>query len=180
MADRILVETPFLRCIDRDGWFFVERPNASGVVTLVPLTPEGRLVLVEQPRVPVGRNTIELPAGLAGDEAGHTGEALEAAARRELRKETGYDAGRLSLLANCVTSPGVTSEVVTFFLATELVKVGDGGGIGDESIRVHEVPLDEVRGWLRRREAEGVLISAKVFAGLYFAAEALPGAGASH
>jgi ADP-ribose pyrophosphatase len=171
MTDRIVADTPFLRCIDRDGWFFVERPNATGVVALVALTREGRLVLVEQPRVPVGGMVIELPAGLVGDEPGHGGEALESAAGRELVEETGYRAGRLELLARCATSPGMTSEVLTFYLATELDKVGPGGGTGDEQIRVHEVPLAELRTWLRRRESEGVVVSATLASGLFFAGQ---------
>jgi ADP-ribose pyrophosphatase len=169
MADRILVETKFLRCIDRDGWFFVERPNAHAVVTIVPLLSDGRIVLIEQFRVPVGRNVVELPAGLVGDDPAHDGEELEAAARRELIEETGYDAHRMTALAMCTTSPGVVNEVANFFLATELVKVGDGGGTEDEDIRVYEVPLAEAAAWLQARAAAGSLISAKVYAGLYFA-----------
>jgi ADP-ribose pyrophosphatase len=169
MADRILVETPFLRCIDRDGWTFVERPNASGVVLVVPVTRDRRALLIEQYRVPVGRKVVEWPAGLVGDEPGNNGEELEAAARRELMEETGYRAGRVEQIATCTTSPGVTSEVVSFFLATELSKEGKGGGTGDERIDVFEIPLDEVRSWLRQREAAGSLVSAQVAAGLYYA-----------
>jgi ADP-ribose pyrophosphatase len=174
MADRILVETKFLRCIDRDGWFFVERPNATGVVTLVPVTTDGRIVLVEQFRAPVGRQVIELPAGLVGDEPDHPSEDLEAAARRELIEETGYDARRLIPIARGATSPGVVNEIVQFFLATDLVKVGDGGGTAEEQIRVHVVPLADAATWLAGREAAGAVISAKVYAGLFFAREATP------
>jgi ADP-ribose pyrophosphatase len=169
MADRILVETKFLRCIDRDGWFFVERPNASAVVTIVPLLSDGRIVLIEQFRVPVGHMVVELPAGLVGDDPAHDGEGLEAAARRELIEETGYDARRMVPLATCTTSPGVVNELANFFLATDLVKVGDGGGTDQEDIRVHEVPLSEARTWLQAREAAGSLISVKVYAALHFA-----------
>lgn len=177
MPDRVLVETKFLRCIDRDGWFFVERPNASGVVTLVPVTDDGRLVLIEQYRPPVKRNVIELPAGLVGDE--HELETLEAAAHRELREETGYDAGRMSLLATCATSPGVTNEESNFFLATKLTKVGTGGGVQGEEIRVHEVALTDVRSWLAQREATGILVSMPVFVGVLFA-QAFAAGGATH
>jgi len=169
MADRILVETKFLRCIDRDGWFFVERPNAHAVVTIVAVTSNRTIILVEQFRPPVGRTVIELPAGLVGDEPARADEGLEAAARRELIEETGYDARRLIPIANCATSPGVVNEIASFFLATDLVKVNDGGGVEGESIRVHEVPLDSAGEWLRQRAAEGLLISAKVYSGLFFA-----------
>jgi ADP-ribose pyrophosphatase len=171
MTDKILVDTPFLRCIDRDGWYFVERPNANDVAVLVAVTPQGRLVLVEQPRAPVGKKVIELPAGLVGDEPGHGGEALEVAAARELVEETGYRPGRLEQLARCATSPGMTSEVITFFLATELEKVGPGGGTADEQIQVHEVALPELRSWLQRREGEGMVISAILGSGLFFAGQ---------
>jgi ADP-ribose pyrophosphatase len=172
MADRILVETKFLRCIDRDGWFFVERPNAHAVVTVVPVTSNGTIILVEQFRPPVGRTVIELPAGLVGDEPARAGEALETAARRELLEETGYDARRLIPIANCATSPGVVNEIASFYLATDLVKVHDGGGVDGEEIQVHEVPLAGAPAWLQQRAAAGTIISAKVYAGLFFAAQA--------
>ena len=169
MPDRILLETPFLRCIDRDGWFFAERPRIDGVVAIVAVTAERRLLLVEQPRVPVSARVIELPAGLAGDDPGHGGEALEVAAHCELIEETGYRAGRLEPLGRCPTSPGMVTEVLAFFLATDLEHVSAGGGIPGEQIQVHEVPLDEIAVWLRQREHEGRLLSATLFAGLALA-----------
>ena len=172
MADRILAETPFLRLVDHDGWAFVERTNARAVVVIVPLTPERRLLFVEQHRVPVGRNVIEFPAGLVGDEPGHEHEDLIAAARRELLEETGYQAATLRLVSTSATSPGMTSELVRFILASDLTKVGTGGGTPSEDIRVHEVALREARAWLTERERQGTLLAAKVFAGLYFAHEA--------
>jgi ADP-ribose pyrophosphatase len=168
MPDRVLAETRFLRLVDRDGWTFVERPQITGVVTLVAITDEGRLLLVEQPRKPVGGATIELPAGLVGDEPGMADEGLAEAARRELLEETGYDAASMELLATCATSPGMTNELVTIFRARGLRKVTAGGGVAGEDIRVHEVPLAEVDAWLAARAAEGFTIAVKVYSGLYF------------
>ena len=76
---------------------------------------------------------IDLPAGLAGDGPGT--EELVTAARRELLEETGYDARRLTLLAHAPTSPGLTTEVVSFFRAAGLKKVAAGGGIEGETDR---------------------------------------------
>jgi len=171
MTDRILATTPFLRLIDRDGWIFVERPNSTGVVTIIPLTPERRLLLVEQFRAPLGRKVIEFPAGLMGDEPGHENEDPVASARRELIEETGYEARDLEMVATTATSPGMATELVHFILAWNLVRVGAGGGVGGENIVVHEVPIADGRAWLREQEAKGLVIAAKVFAGLYFAEE---------
>jgi ADP-ribose pyrophosphatase len=171
MADRIVAETRFLRMVERAGWFFVERPNSKGVVTIIPRGPEGRLIFVEQFRAPLDRNVIEFPAGLMGDEAGHEDEDPVASARRELIEETGYQANDMELVASTATSPGMANELVHFVLAWNLVRVGAGGGIDNENIVVHEVPMAGVRAWLREQESRGLVIAAKVFAGLYFAGE---------
>jgi ADP-ribose pyrophosphatase len=169
MPDRVLAETPYLRLIDRDGWFFVQRPHANDVVMLIAVTDEGRLLLVEQVRPPLGRPVIELPAGLVGDEPERAGESLAAAAGRELEEETGYRAETVEPLATCATSPGMTSEIVNLFRARGLRKVAAGGGVGGERIVVHEVPLPEVHDWLEARAREGAAISIKVYAGLHWA-----------
>jgi ADP-ribose pyrophosphatase len=171
MADRIVAETRFLRMIERKGWYFVERPNSKGVVTILPLTRERRLVFVEQLRAPLGRKVIEFPAGLIGDEPGHENEDPVVAASRELVEETGYAAQDLERVATTATSPGMANEMVHFVLAWNLDRVGPGGGVDNENIVVHEVPIAESRAWLREQERKGLVIAAKVFAGLYFANE---------
>jgi ADP-ribose pyrophosphatase len=171
MADRILGESRFLRLIERNGWTFVERPNSNGVVTILPLTRERRLIFVEQFRTPLGSNVIEFPAGLMGDESGHENEDPVVAASRELIEETGYQAQDMELVATTATSPGMANEMVHFVLAWNLDRVGPGGGIDNENIVVHEVPIGEARAWLRARERDGLIIAGKVFAGLYFANE---------
>ncbi len=159
----------YLRLVVRNGWEFVERPGIHGIVLVVAVTPADRLLLVEQWREAVAANVLELPAGLAGDAESPAGEPLEEAARRELVEETGWDAAAMERLAVGPPSAGVTSEIVTFFRARRLSKVGAGGGVDGEAITVHEPPLASVEAFLAERQAEGVLVDPKVWAGLWFA-----------
>lgn len=157
----------FLRLLERDDWEFSSRANARGVVILVPVTDDGRLVLVEQYRIPVQARVIELPAGLIGD-VDDRDESLATAARRELFEETGFEAGSWSTLLRCPSSAGMSDEIITFMQATALRKTGPGGGDPSEDIQVHCIPLAEVDGWLRGRVAAGMLIDPKIYAALYW------------
>jgi ADP-ribose pyrophosphatase len=66
------------------------------------------------------------------------------------------------------SSSGITSEIITFYIAEDLWRVGPGGGTHGEDITVHEVPLEAVDAWLEARSAEGILVDPKVYTGLYF------------
>ena len=161
-----IAEGRFLRLLKRGSWEYVERVNVADVAVLVPITAENEIVLVEQYRIPVQATMIELPAGLVGDEDGRRGESLRAAANRELEEETGYRANCLTLLARSPSSGGMTSETVAFLHATGLRRVGSGGGVDGEDIRVHVVPLNDLMRWLPDREREGCLIDPKIYAGV--------------
>lgn len=165
-AGRILAEGDYLRLIRRDGWEYAERSNARCAVIIVAVTPEDRLLLVEQFRVPVNAPAIEMPAGLVGDI--HGDEAIEDAAIRELEEETGWRAERVELLMQGPTSAGMSNEVIAFARARGLNRVGPGGGDDSEDIIVHEVPRAEAAAWLCRKAAEGYAIDPKLYAGLYF------------
>ena len=167
-----LADGQHIALVRRGNWEYAARKNGSGIVGVVAVTNDRRLVLVEQDRPPVNRRVIELPAGLAGDDDRHRDEDLADAARRELLEETGYAAREMRRLAAGAASAGMTDEVITLFLATGLTKTGAGEGDGSEDITVHEVPLDGVLDWLAVREADGCLIDLKVYAGLYFASRA--------
>jgi ADP-ribose pyrophosphatase len=65
-------------------------------------------------------------------------------------------------------SAGFGTEVLTFFKATGLKIVTEGGGDDSEDITVHEVPLRTVKSWLLKQESETVCIDPKIFTGLYF------------
>ena len=157
----------YLSLLERDGWEFASRSNASGVVVIVPVTESGEIVLVEQYRKPVAASVIELPAGLVGDLA-DPDESILVAARRELEEETGYAAGKLEILMACPSSAGMSDEVITFVLATELERVGPGGGDSSEDIEVTVVPLAQVDAWLARQQAAGKPMDPKIFAALYW------------
>lgn len=163
----IVTKGKFLSLVKRGTWEYVTRPNITGIVGILAITDEGKMILVEQFRPPVNRRVIEIPAGLAGDDA--TSEELEVAALRELEEETGYRAERMEMVASGVSSAGLTDEVITLFRATGLKRVGDGGGDEHEEIEVHEVPLDDVRPWLERRVKDGALVDLKIYSALYFA-----------
>ena len=158
----------FLALVKEGHWEYADRTNASGAAIIVAVTQDQKLVLVEQYRIPVHARTIELPAGIIGDEPGGSGEAQAEAAGRELTEETGFEAGRIEELTRGPASSGLTSETVTLFLATQLRRNGPGGGVAHEDITVHEVPLVEVQEWLQAKANSGLLIDPKVYAGLYF------------
>src|SRR5262245_60504288 len=69
-APTLLYRGKHLQMVSHCGWEACERVKATGVVTIVAVTNDGRLILTEQFRPPVGRRVIEMPAGLAGDIAG--------------------------------------------------------------------------------------------------------------
>lgn len=164
----ILFTGKFLSIVKEGRWEYAERVNATGAAIIVAVTDERKLLLVEQYRIPVHTRTIEMPAGIIGDEAAHSRESQAEAARRELREETGYDAERMEILTTGPASSGLTSEVVTLFRASGLRRVSAGGGVAHEEIIVHEAPLDDVHAWLEAKARAGLMIEPKVYAGLYF------------
>lgn len=169
--DQVLAEGRFLRFGIRNGWEYALRKGISGIVGIVAVTKDRRLVLVEQYRPPLDARVIELPAGLVGDEAGSESEEILDGARRELREETGYEAGRWEVLCQGPVAPGSLGEVQHLVFAGDLRKVGPGGGEAGEDLEVHEVPLSEIDGWLRGCEDAGLMIDLKVYSGLCFVRE---------
>lgn len=166
-ASETVWEGRFLTVQVAGTWEYAARKGdiAAAVIVAIEEGPSGEardrhVILVEQYRVPIGRNCLELPAGLVGDET--AGESVALAAGRELEEETGYRAARIDDLGVFHSSPGMTSESFNLVRATGLTKVGDGGGDGTENITVHRVPLAEVPAFVAAKRAEGVAVDAKM------------------
>lgn len=165
----ILGEGKFLRLVKQGRWEFVERNNARGAVAIIAVTKDHQLILTEQFRPAVGCPVIDLPAGLSGDIVGEEDEALTVSALRELEEETGFTAKRLKHVADCSSSPGLTSEVISYFFSRQVTRISDGGGVEHEEIVVHTPSLRTIKRWLTRQKAQGKMIDVKVYVGLYFA-----------
>ncbi len=157
--ERIAWEGRFLAAKTRGKWEYVSRTRNIGAAVILAFDA-GHVLLVEQYRVPLGCNCLELPAGLVGDET--AGEAAETAAIRELEEETGYRASRMTDLGRFHSSPGMTSEGFTLLRAEGLRKVGAGGGVAGEDIAVHRVPVEDVHLFVQAKRAEGCAIDVKL------------------
>ncbi|MDO4817525.1 MAG: NUDIX hydrolase [Akkermansia sp.] len=155
----------FLNLARVGRWEFCERVNDTRAAMIFACTPDNKVLLVEEFRPPVGTRCLCFPAGLVGDVAP---ESAAAAATRELEEETGYTAANMQFLFSGPSSPGLTSEMLSFFLASGLSRVSQGGGVDGENITVHEVPMDSIDSWLAQKDAEGILVDARIYAGLYF------------
>ncbi|MGD0656055.1 MAG: NUDIX hydrolase [Thermoguttaceae bacterium] len=168
---RILAEGKYVRLVARGRWEWAERTNTSGAVVILALTSDRRMVMIEEYRRPLDARVVELPAGLVGDKPGTGEEDLIEAAKRELLEEAGCVSDRWRHLTEGPSSPGLTNERYTMYLALDARKVSDGGGDESEDIHVRLVPLDQVEQWLDEQRRGGLLVDPKVYAALYFAAK---------
>ncbi|QIG81748.1 NUDIX hydrolase [Stakelama tenebrarum] len=140
-------------------WEYVGR--ARGIQAAVILAIEdGHVLLVEQYRVPLGQRCLELPAGLIGDE--DEGDTAHSAAIRELEEETGYQAERMEVLGKFFSSPGMVSEGFTLLRARGLTRIGPGGGVAGEDIKVHRVALSDIADFVAAKRDAGVAMDVKL------------------
>ncbi len=110
-----------------------------GAVCIVPITENDRVVVERQYRYPIGRVTLEVPAGkLNGRE-----EDPEKAARRELLEETGAEAGELIYMGEFYPAAAYTDEIIHLYLARELT-FGEAHPDEGEFLRVDLMPLDDL------------------------------------
>ncbi|HEX7820225.1 MAG TPA: NUDIX hydrolase [Sphingobium sp.] len=164
LPEEVHWEGRFIVAKSRGRWEYVSRSRGIGAAVILAIEEgsDGRhVILVEQFRVPLGRRSIELPAGLVGD-GDEADEAPSLAAARELEEETGYRATSMDDLGKYHSSPGMVSESFTLFRARGLTRVSDGGGTPGEDIIVHRVPLDGLAPWLAEKRSEDYAIDVKL------------------
>ena len=121
-------------------------------VAIVALDAADRVVLVRQPRAGARRRLLELPAGILED-----GEEPLAAARRELREETGLRGGDWRLLASFFTTPGFSDELMHVYLASGLDE-GEPEPDDDEQLEIVRVALADVPALLETVEDAKTLV----------------------
>jgi ADP-ribose pyrophosphatase len=155
----------FVRAMRRGKWEYASRTNDIGAVVIL-AEHDGKVILIDQPRVPLGRRCVELPAGLVGDLDPNA--TVEATAIKELEEETGFTADRVERLGEFFASPGMVSEGFTLVRAIGVRKVGEGGGDASEDINVHLVARADIPAFIDWKRREGFAVDVKLLLFLNF------------
>ena len=140
----------------------------GGSVVLLPIDSDGNLLFVHQYRHAVGRDLMELPAGTRDGE-----EPFEECAAREIREETGMEAGRLLKIGGFYLVPGYSTEFMGVFMATEL-KENPLQADEDEFLQVEKIPLKQAiemaeQGRIQDAKSLAALLLARPHLEKYFA-----------
>lgn len=145
------IKVPNGRIVD---WDFVGHKGACAVI---PVTSDGKILLVKQWRNALDRFTLEIPAGgLDGRD-----EPMMTGAARELEEETGYHSDHLEFLLSLKTTVAFCNERIDVFVARDLVKTRQKLDI-DENIEVYEYELEELLTMIR----EGKMQDSKTVAAI--------------
>jgi ADP-ribose pyrophosphatase len=149
----------YISALKRGRWEYVSRTGSTNAVVIL-AEHDGKVILIEQYRVPVGARCLELPAGLVGDEDAHA--TVEDTAVKELEEETGFTCERVERLGEFHSSPGMVAESFTLVRAQGIRKVGEGGGNEHEDITVHLVARDDIPAFVKSRRDAGCAIDVKL------------------
>lgn len=113
----------------------------QGAVAVIPVTAEGKIIMVEQYRKPLEKSIIEVPAGKL-----EAGESPDVTAIRELEEETGYTTKpeNLTFVDSFYTSPGFADEIMYIYFTDKLEKLEKPVEVDDdEFLELVEMSLDE-------------------------------------
>ncbi|MEW6404919.1 MAG: NUDIX hydrolase [Chloroflexota bacterium] len=131
----------------------------GGSVVLVPVDGEGNILFVRQYRHATGKDLLELPAGTRDED-----EPYLVCAAREIREETGMEAGKLVKVGEFFLAPGYSTEFMAVFIATEL-KVNPLQADEDEFLELERIPIQKAF----EMAEKGEVLDAKSLAGLLLA-----------
>ena len=134
----------------------VKHPGAVGIV---PILPDGRVLLIKQYRIALEKEIFEIPAGTR-----EPGELPLTTAKRELIEETGYRSDAFTQLSTIYTSPGILQEELTLYLATDL-EPGESAPEDGERIALTPLEWSEIDDMIR----VGEISDGKTLAGLFLA-----------
>ncbi len=121
------------------AWDFFHIPHGGGAA-VIPVTKEGKILMVRQYRNAIDRYTLEIPAG-AFDAQNESGKDCVA---RELEEETGYRAGKVEWLINICSMVAFCNEKVEIYVATDLIPSKQHLD-EQESIELEEYTIEELK-----------------------------------
>ena len=131
-----------------------------GGAVVVPVTSDGKIVMVTQHRFPVNQVLLELPAGKLSK-----GEDPLLCAVRELEEETGYKSENVKLLGSIYTTPGYSTEKLWIYLAKDLKPGDHNREEGEFGMQVFEYSIEEVE----KKINSGEIVDGKTICGIYLA-----------
>lgn len=155
----VMWEGKFVRAMRRGRWEYASRARDIRAVVIL-AEHDGKVILIDQPRVGPDCRCVELPAGLVGDI--DPDETVETTAIKELEEETGFTGERVERLGDFYSSPGMLAESFTLVRVHGVRKIGDGGGDDSEDINVHLVARADIPNFLEQKRAEGFGIDVKL------------------
>ena len=118
----------------------------SGATAIIPFIDEENIILVEQFRLALNKNLLEIPAGKLDK-----GEEPIKCAKRELQEETGYIANNLEYLGCMATAPGFCDEIIYLYKASDLT-IGNKNEDDDEFTNVKIVNINKVKEMIKNGE----------------------------
>ncbi|MEI3610849.1 NUDIX hydrolase [Pseudogracilibacillus sp. SO30301A] len=119
-----------------------------GAVAVIAITPQNKILLVEQYRKPLERSLLEIPAGKI-----ELDEDPKITAIRELEEETGYRAEALQYITSFYTSPGFANEIIHIYYSNALQKAENPiSGDEDEFIEIHELSIAEAEALMQTKD----------------------------
>lgn len=139
-----------------EKWDYID--HKRGGACIVPVLPDGRILMIHQYRPAIDRETLELPAGARDS----IQEDTAVTAARELEEETGYRSDKITLLLKLKSAVAYCSEFTDVYLAEDLIPIGGQHLDEAEEIRIEAFDLDT----LLEKIYSGQIQDAKTAAGI--------------